>query len=279
MTIHFQPACRFLLLACAACAAFPQAISFPNFASTTGLSLKGTAATAPGDDGAVLRLTKSETWQAGSAFTASTIPFEIAADTFSTYFQFRINNWGGIEPADGIVFVIRSPASPALGERGGGVGYDGISQSIGVKFDTYRNEKEMNDNHVAVQINGVWADEFTQTPYGVAKCTKPAGVTGCMSNGHLWSVWIDYDGANIHVALADGSTKRPPDLVNAPVSLPSILKFATAAYVGFTAATGAGTEVHDILNWRHSPTYNPTPVGFDQMLQPAPAGNVPSGGR
>ena len=29
---------------------------------------------------------------------------------------------------------------------------------------------------------------------------------GCMSNGDAWSVWIDYDGIKLNVALADNST-------------------------------------------------------------------------
>ena len=247
-----------------------QTVFYPNFASTAGLSLQGTAVTAKTADGTVLRLAQSTTWQAGTAFTAATVPFSTAADTFSTYFQFRITNPGGIAPADGIVFVIRDAGTPALGQVGGAVGYDGIGHSIGVKFDTYQNDREINDNHVAIQTNGVWLDEFTQTPYGVGNCLKPTGVAGCMSNGHLWSVWIDYDGVSLHVAVADGSTRRPADLVGAPVSLPSILNLASAAYVGFTGATGAGTENHDILNWQYSNTYNPTPVGFDQTLQSAP---------
>jgi hypothetical protein len=219
-------------------------------------------------------LTSSGIWQAGSVFTAKTVPFAISASTFSAYFQFRITEPGGISPADGIVFVIRDAGTAALGQVGGAAGYDGIGHSLGIKFDTYRNEKEINDNHVAIQTNGVWLDEFTQTPYGVRDCSKPVGVTGCMSNGHLWSVWIDYDGVNIHVALADGSTKRPADLVNAPMSLPSLLNFASEAYIGFTAATGSGTENHDIVKWQFDNAYNPTPVGFDQALQPASPGLV-----
>ena len=113
-----------------------------------------------------------------------------------------------------------------------------IGHSVGVKFrylSEFLEVNETNDNHVAIQSNGIWMDEFTQAPYAVTKCTKPTGVAGCMSNGHLWSVWIDYDGVNMHVAVADGSTKRPADLVNAPISVPTILSLANAAYVGFTA--------------------------------------------
>jgi hypothetical protein len=270
MTIRkesFSPATRLVAVAGLACAAaFAQAVSYPNFASTTGLSLLGSAATAQTADGTVLRLTTSETNKAGSAFTAGTVPFSAQGSTFSAFFQFRITSPGGIQPADGIVFVLRDTGTSAIGQIGGGQGYDGIGNSIAVKFDTYQNINEMNDNHVAVQSNGVSLEEFTQTPYGVANCTNPTGVAGCMSNGDLWSVWIDYDGASIHVALADGSTTRPADLLSGPLAVPSLLKKASGVFVGFTAATGAGTENHDVVNLQFYGTYNPTPIGVQQTL-------------
>ncbi len=248
-------------------AAFAQTIAYPNFKATTGLSLQGTAAAMQTNDGTVLRLTKAECCSAGSGFTAIAVPFQIAADTFSTFFQFRITSPGGIAPADGIAFVMRENGTAALGSTANSVGYDGIGNSLGIKFDTYQNDKEINDNFVAIQTNGALLDEFTQTPFGVANCTKPVGIVGCMANGDLWSVWIDYDGVNLHVAVADAkSTTRPPDLINAPLSLPTILHYTNAAFAGFTAGTGGGFENHDIVNWVYYSTYNPTAPGTKQIL-------------
>ena len=268
-----QAAIRFGLFALLASSALlparAQTVSFPGFASTAGITLAGTARVAKTNDGAVLRLTRAECCSAGSAFTSSAVPFVIAADTFSTFFQFRLTNPGGLGPADGIVFVLRTAGTPSVGGTGALQGYDGIGRSLGIKFDTYQNEGEPNDNHVAIQTNGVERDELSQTPYQVQNCTSPVGVTGCMSNGDLWSVWIDYDGVNLHVALADKSTIRPADLIDAPLSLPPLLDYATAAYAGFTAGTGGGVQNHDIVNWQYYNTYNPTPVGAQQTLATA----------
>jgi hypothetical protein len=261
---------RYLLLIAAPCLpAFAQTISFPGFSSATGLTLAGTAAIAKTNDGAVVRLTRAICCSAGSAFTSSAIPFAIGADTFSTFFQFRLTNPGGLSAADGFVFVLRKAGSAGLGQTADHQGYDGIGSSLGVKFDTYKNTGEINDNHVAIQTNGVEKDEFSQTPYMVQVCTSPVGVPGCMSNGDLWSVWIDYDGLNLHVALADNSTVRPVDLIDAPLTLPMLLDYATAAYAGFTAGTGGGYENHDIVNWEYYNTYNPTTVGTKQVLPAA----------
>jgi hypothetical protein len=125
--------------------AFTQTVSFSNFSSSGGLKLAGTAAIAKTDDGAVLRLTKATCCSAGSAFTAKAVPFAIGADTFSTFFQFRLTDPGGLSAGDGIVFVLRTAGSPALGQTGEFEGYDGIGQSLGVKFDTFKNEGEINE--------------------------------------------------------------------------------------------------------------------------------------
>ena len=189
----------------------------------------------------------------------------IAADTFSTFFQFRITNPGGIDPADGIVFALRD-SPQALGGTGGGEGYNGIGNSIAVKFDTYKHDGEINDNHVSVLTNGQLTEADAQTPYGVSNCHHPVNVTGCMANGHLWSVWIDFDGASIHVALADNSTTRPADLINAPMTIPLILT-AGNAWVGFHCRHGRWLRKprHNQLAEYYS-TYNPTPVGNPQVL-------------
>jgi hypothetical protein len=265
MAIHRLRRIGFLVAA-TCLPAFTQTVSFANFSSSSGLTLAGTAAIAKTDDGSVVRLTKATCCSAGSAFTAKAVPFLIGADTFSTFFQFRLTNPGGLSAADGIVFVLRTAGSPSLGKTGSFEGYDGIGQSLGVKFDTFKNDGEINDNHVAIQTNGVVRDEFSQTPYSVQTCSAPVGVTGCMANGRIWSVWIDYDGLNLHVALADNSTVRPADLITAPLSLPTLFNYATAAYAGFTAGTGGGFENHDILNWRYDNTYNPTAQGTEQTL-------------
>ena len=237
--------------------AFAQTLSFPNFSSTSGLTLKGSATTTTTSDGVVIRLTTTKCCSAGSAFTTAAVPFVIPADTFSTFFQFRITNPGGIDPADGIVFALRdSPQS--LGGTGGSQGYVGIGNSVAVKLDTYQNEGEINNNHVSILTNGQVTEADAQTPYGVSNCHQPV-------NGHLWSVWIDFDGASIHVALADNSTTRPADLIDAPLSIPLLLT-AGNAWVGFTAGTGGGYENHDIVDWQYYNTFNPTPVGNPQVL-------------
>ncbi len=55
--------------------------------------------------------------------------------------------------ADGIVFVFQ-PDSTGAGQPGGGMGYGGISPSLGIEFDTYQNSWDPAYCHVSIEKNG-----------------------------------------------------------------------------------------------------------------------------
>ena len=121
---------------------------FNDFNDTSTLTLNGDAAVANTSDGAVLRLTPALTSKSGSAFSSVTVK----AATFSTAFTFRITNPGGPlfdgnseSGADGLVFVAQSVSS-AIGGFGQGIGYAGISNSVGVEFDTWHNSVNNDPN-------------------------------------------------------------------------------------------------------------------------------------
>jgi len=244
-------------------------ITFPNFSDTSGLTLNGSATTAATSDGVVLRLTPAAVGQAGSAFSTNQITLGVG-NTFSTFFQCRMTNPGGIAPADGIVFGMRTVANN-VGGAGGGMGYLGIPSSLGVEFDTFPNGAgagDPNGNHVAVDTGGLLNGSGVIVN-GQSNCTNIATVAGmpnCMANGQLWSAWIDYDGTNLFVALAQNSIVRPADIIAAPFNLPSILG-QNSAFVGFTAGTGSGFENQDIINWQFTNTF--APIQVDAVPEPA----------
>jgi len=217
------------------------------------ITLNGSAVLLTGPNGGSgLLLTPARASQAGSAFTSTPVTFN-ADYTFSVFFQFSMTNPGGIAAADGMTFVLQTEGPNALGTDGGSLGYQGISPSVAVEFDTYLNSPyDINNNHIAILTNGQLNDTDPQTPYGVTSCPFAPGTFGCMSNGDVWSVWIDYDGTNLNVALADSSTTRPANLISYPINLAGILG-QTSAYVGFTAGTGAGYQNHIVMNFRPPP--------------------------
>jgi hypothetical protein len=272
---------KLLLLSAAGCALLPVSshaavtFSFPNFSSTAGLNLVGSTIPVNLDSQTVLRLTPSSEFQGGAVWSSSPISFATPNGGFSTFFQFRITNPGGISTADGIVWTIQTVSS-GVGGTGGLIGYGGITPSVGVEFDTFVNEgnSDPNNNHVGVNVNGNMTSILTASPGGVIECTAPVRAN-CLANGNVWSVWIDYTGTTLSVALADNSTVRPANLISTNINIPCILAGGTAggtgcptpassAFVGFTSGTGSGYENHYLLNWIHSNSFNP-------IIPPSPA--------
>lgn len=236
--------------------------NFPNFSNTSGLTFAGSATTTTTADGTVLRLTPASGGQSGAAYSTSSVTLG-ASDTFSTQFQFRFTNPGGIDPADGITFVLA--ASPTgLGGAGYGIGYAGVPHSVAVEFDTYNNNGyglPNNDgnssNHVAIDENGDLSNLALANVYGNGSCgfaggspsQNPNTAAGCMSNGDLWTALVNYDGSHLSVSLKDPAKGTAFQAIsNYAINISSLIGTSTA-YVGFTSGTGSGWEDHDILNW------------------------------
>ncbi|HLZ82354.1 MAG TPA: PEPxxWA-CTERM sorting domain-containing protein [Caulobacteraceae bacterium] len=231
-----------------ATSAHATTVTYPDFSSTTGLTLVGSAGTTVTGDGAVLRLTPATTGQSGAAY--STTPITLGpSDTFSTTFQFRFTNTGGIDPADGITFVLA--ANPTgLGVGGGGLGYLGVPNSVAIEFDTFNNGgADPNSNHVGVDLGGALTDINATAPYGVGNCVTGTNISpGCMSNGDLWSVTASYNGTSLTVVVQDGAMAPQTVISSLPIDIAADLGTNTA-FVGFTGGTGSGFENQDIKDW------------------------------
>lgn len=241
-------------------------ISYPNFNSTAGLTMVGNTATT-GSPG-VLRIVPANYGQSGAAY--STTPIALGSNaTFSTQFQFQFTGAGGIDPADGITFVLA--ASPnGLGGAGGGLGYIGVPNSVAIEFDTYNNGSGdgSSSNHVAIDSGGVLTDAALANVYGVRYCDFSSGYTGngCMSNGHVWTALITYDGTAqlLNVTLTDPAMGGAfAAISNLSIDIGSLLGTNTA-YVGFTGSTGSGFENEDILNWTFANTATLPPIGVPE---------------
>ena len=242
--------CLALLCSLSTIASAGVVVSYPNFCSSSGLTLVGSAATTS----CVLRLTPNLDGQAGAAY--STTPITLGTnDTFSTTFQFQITQPGGIAPADGITFVLAANPS-GLGTGGGDIGYGGVNNSVAIEFDTFNNggNDGNSDNHIAINENGhiddgsAFGDEHMHYVYGTQNCGFNT-TAGCMSNGHVWTVTASYNGSTLSLSITDPA-KGFTDVVytNVPINIAGDLGTNTA-YVGFTAGTGSGNENQDILKW------------------------------
>lgn len=250
MTRHSLLAIAALALAAAA----PQAqaalvIDYANFTGACGSTLTCVGATAP-TGGGDLRLTPAAAFVGGAGYSTTAISLGAGA-TFSTSFQFRMSEAGGIDPADGFTFVV-AKATAGLGGLGGGMGYAGVGNSVAIEFDTYDNGEVGGSNHVAVDVNGSLASLVTASPYGNSNCHLGNHLAaGCMSNGKVWSAFVNYDGTTqkLNVSVQEAGSALIQLITDFSIDISGALG-TNDAFVGFTAATGSGIENHDILNWQ-----------------------------
>lgn len=222
---------------------------YSDFTSTAGLQLNANAATV----GPVLRLTPSAFWNAGSVFTTSEVLLG-PSNSFSTYFRFRMTESVGIGDgdgigADGIVFLVQTDSN-AVGGSGVGIGYAGVNPSLAIEFDTFFNSGiDPSGNHVGVNTNG--------NLVSLASANEPTR----FNNGDIWNAWIDYDGSTdiVEVRWSQSAVRPAAAQLTHVVDLDALLGQGEA-FVGFTSATGAAANNHDLLSWEFRGDFSPIDV-------------------
>lgn len=221
--------------------------NYPDFSSVAGLTLNGDAI----QSGIVLRVTPDAEGQAGSAWY--TTAKQHLADGFDTTFTFRMS--GGMS-GDGMAFVIQDEATTALGGTGSGLGYDGITRSIAIEFDTFGFYPE-SDNHISVQTRGA-SNNSPDDQFSLVQVNMQTN----LNDGNLHQVRIRYR-PGVLLVFFDGSDAPTIDLaINLQnINGDNILDGSGDAWVGFTAGTGLATENHDVESWSFDVTSSPLPTG------------------
>ncbi|MBB5039016.1 lectin-like domain-containing protein [Prosthecobacter dejongeii] len=208
---------------------------FASFSSSnSSLQLNGSASIT----GGVLQLTPNGANLAGSAFLKTPVPIT-QGTSFSTRFVFRMNGSG--DGADGMTFVLQNDRPDAVGSAGGGLGYEGLIESLAIELDTYAGGTDPNANHIGVLTSGIISPHLSTY-------TAPFD----LENGANHTLWAEYDGHTdtLRVYLAQGVvTTRPatPILTTTGLDLTSLI--GPSAWVGFTGATGGSTNTHEVLSW------------------------------
>jgi hypothetical protein len=206
----------------------PSVPNYPAGFDKGGLVLNSTAALS----GTALRLTDGGTGEATTAYFSTPVP----VGQFTTDFDFQILN----PVADGLTFVLQNAGLEAVGGGKGGLGYSGIGKSLALKLDFYNNAGEGTDS-TGLYVNGamptVPADDMTSS-----------GLS--LTLGHVDHVHIVYDGITLTWTVEDlqlhwFATNHVA--INVPQTVGS-----STAYAGFTAASGDGTAVQNILDWTYT---------------------------
>ncbi|HKB05858.1 MAG TPA: PQQ-dependent sugar dehydrogenase [Gemmataceae bacterium] len=193
-----------------------------GFAGASGLQFNGSA----GIVGATARLTDA-TMQAGSMFASG----QVNVGRFATTFDFRLTS----ALTNGFAFVIQGGASTALGAGGSGLGYEGIGNSVAVKFDLI-------DDPVG-SSTGLYTNGQSPTTGGIDL------VPIDLHSGHTFRASIEYTGGTIQVSIRDLTTGAMASQSYA-VDIPTLVG-GPSAFVGFTGATGTLSAVQDIVNWAY----------------------------
>jgi hypothetical protein len=234
-----------------------QALSFPPNppdlqANGAAQFAEGTARLTPGVAPPAIR---------GSVFSVN----EKSVLNFDNEFSVRLHE--GTQPsyANGFAFVIQAISSNALGQGGQGLGYQGIPNSVMIKFDTYTNGTE---NGTGGSTGLFFGGDLPTVPHQTGEVNLPLDAT--MVNLESQStkqidLTYDYNPSNpgasvLHEEIVDADHPNTPFEHDYTVDIPSLLGLPvngnTIGYVGFTASTGSGGfwELEDVTSWRYLPT-------------------------
>lgn len=248
----------------------PSAFEFLSFTERNRLFFEGKANLSSN----FLRLTNNELYKAGSVWYHETVP---VLDGFTTEFEFRFTDAfnyncddGSNQGADGLAFVIQNAGTASLGFSGGGIGYEGIFNSVAIEFDTYNNDKNQivnhfdpNGHHIAVNTNKTNLNSAKHKD--TITLAINSQIDDWLTDGTIYYAKIQYNLTNRTLIVFMDTVAKPQKEVLrlTDFSIGDYLKLDRGyrAYVGFTAATGCAVQNHDILSWTFCPDFpNPATV-------------------
>jgi hypothetical protein len=184
--------------------------------------------------------------QAGSSFETQ----RVGIRGFTTSFQVRLHEGTQPNPADGFTFLIQSNTATALGGGGGSLGYQGIPNSVAIKFDVFDNEGETSDS-TGIFFGGGFPG-LAHNPGEVNIALDPANVN--LRSQSIKTITLTYDGTKLTETIHDpapGQTNNGDFSTSYTVDIPGLVG-ADTAYVGFTGGTGGLFSLQDVLNWKYS---------------------------
>lgn len=172
-------------------------------------------------------ITPAQNTQTGSVWNSNKINLNQSFDFWFTVFL----GCNDVNGADGIVFMLQ-PLSTSIGASGGGMGFSGVTPSIGIALDTYQNPA-LNDpvfDHISIQANGV-TDHVNDLAGPVAASATSDNIEDC--NWHTFRVKWDASSKTLSAYFDDSlRVSHTIDLVS------NIFNNDPNVFWGFSGATG-----------------------------------------
>nr|WP_255490740.1 cadherin-like domain-containing protein [Spartinivicinus marinus] len=189
-------------------------------------------------DGSI-QLTAEENNKHGTAWSEEKI--DLTKD-FTLNFQLNFGNKDS-DGADGIVFVLQNNEKgiEAVGKSGGGLGFEGLENSFGIEFDTWKNATDLDEDHAAF-VNG-----------GYVKHDKELTSRQPLDNiedGKWHDVQITWDASEQRITYKFTNQTTGKEVTDSVVRdiVNKDLGGSTEAWFGFTASTGGSNNTQSVRN-------------------------------
>ena len=182
-------------------------------------------------------LTPDDFWRGGSIWNEEKI-------NLNESFSMTINAFLGckdVAGADGLYFAFQ-PINTSQGDVGGGIGYEGISPSIGIEVDTWQNGSVIDppEDHIAIMRNGSINHASADNLAGPIQASPNSpNIEDC--EYHQFRVVWDVPTLTLFVYFdCELRLTYTGDLVN------EVFNGDPEVFWGFTSATGGARNKHEV---------------------------------
>ncbi|XP_055808570.1 L-type lectin-domain containing receptor kinase VIII.1 [Solanum dulcamara] len=185
--------------------------------------------------------------------------------SFSTFFTFSVTNLNPSSIGGGLAFVL-TPGDELVGDAGGYMGIlDAKGTQIGtiaVEFDTLMDVefKDINGNHVGLDLNSMISTQVGNLD----------SIEVDLKSGNLVNSWIEYSGSNgqLNIFVSYTNLKPKEPFLSVTINLAEYVN--DFMFVGFSGSTQGSTEIHNIVWWSFSSSFDATPNSVAVAAEPPP---------